>query len=79
MATFDGFSREAIDFLTELRENNDRAWFQPRKAEYERLLKHPLEDLEAAAAGLCDERAHVLRPLERVLLRRLQDHDRHAR
>jgi len=51
MATFDGFSREAIDFLTELRENNDRAWFQPRKAEYERLLKHPLEDLCRALAG----------------------------
>jgi uncharacterized protein (TIGR02453 family) len=58
MATFDGFTREAIDFLTELRANNDRAWFQPRKAEYERLLKHPLQDLcraladEFAARGL---------------------------
>ena len=25
--------------------NNDRAWFQPRKAEYERLLKEPIEAL----------------------------------
>ncbi len=50
MATFDGFTREAIDFLTELAANNDRAWFQPRKADYERLLKRPLEDLCRALA-----------------------------
>jgi uncharacterized protein (TIGR02453 family) len=42
---FTGFQREAIQFLTDLAENNDRAWFQPRKAEYERLLKEPLEAL----------------------------------
>jgi uncharacterized protein (TIGR02453 family) len=50
MATFDGFTREAIDFLAELREHNERAWFQPRKAEYERLLKRPLQDLCRALA-----------------------------
>ena len=43
--TFAGFSREAVQFLAELAANNERAWFQPRKAEYERLLKHPLEEL----------------------------------
>ncbi len=42
---FDGFSREGVQFLAELATNNERAWFQPRKAEYERLLKHPLEEL----------------------------------
>jgi uncharacterized protein (TIGR02453 family) len=46
MATaFAGFQPEAIHFLLELSVNNDRAWFQPRKAEYERLLKEPLEAL----------------------------------
>jgi uncharacterized protein (TIGR02453 family) len=44
-ATFTGFRPEAIDFLAELAANNDRAWFQPRKAEFERLLKGPLEQL----------------------------------
>src|SRR5690242_11834110 len=44
-ATFDGFSPDAIQFLADLAANNDRAWFQPRKAEYERLLKEPLEAL----------------------------------
>ena len=47
-STFGGFSPDAVDFLAELAQNNDRAWFQPRKADYERLLKGPLEDLVAA-------------------------------
>src|SRR5437762_6062496 len=45
MSEFRGFKREAIQFLADLASNNDRAWFQPRKAEYERLLKAPLEAL----------------------------------
>jgi uncharacterized protein (TIGR02453 family) len=44
-STFTGFRPEAVEFLAELAEHNDRAWFQPRKAEFERLLKHPLESL----------------------------------
>jgi uncharacterized protein (TIGR02453 family) len=43
--TFTGFRPEAIQFLVDLTENNDRAWFQPRKGEYEALLKEPLEAL----------------------------------
>jgi uncharacterized protein (TIGR02453 family) len=43
--TFTGFRREAIQFLADLAVNNDRSWFQPRKADYERLLKEPLEAL----------------------------------
>jgi uncharacterized protein (TIGR02453 family) len=43
--TFTGFRPEAIQFLADLAANNDRAWFQPRKAEYERLLKEPMEEL----------------------------------
>jgi uncharacterized protein (TIGR02453 family) len=44
-STFTGFRPEAIQFLVDLAANNERAWFQPRKAEYERLLKEPLEAL----------------------------------
>src|SRR3990170_5939884 len=47
---FTGFRREAIQFLADLAANNERAWFQPRKAEYQRLLKDPLEALVAALA-----------------------------
>ena len=45
MSDFRGFKREAIQFLADLAANNERAWFQPRKADYERLLKEPLEEL----------------------------------
>jgi len=44
---FNGFSPEAIQFLADLASNNDRAWFQPRKSDYERLRKEPLEPQEA--------------------------------
>jgi uncharacterized protein (TIGR02453 family) len=44
-APFTGFQPEAIQFLVDLAENNTRDWFQPRKGEYERLLKQPLETL----------------------------------
>jgi uncharacterized protein (TIGR02453 family) len=47
---FAGFSPAAIQFLADLAANNDRAWFQPRKAEYERLLKEPFEAMIAALA-----------------------------
>lgn len=47
---FVGFTRDAIDFLAELAANNDRAWFQPRKTDYERLVKRPLEALCIALA-----------------------------
>ena len=44
-SSFTGFKPEAVEFLAQLAEHNDRAWFQPRKADYERLLKQPLEAL----------------------------------
>jgi uncharacterized protein (TIGR02453 family) len=42
---FRGFGPDALGFLIELGLNNDRSWFQPRKARYEALLKEPLEAL----------------------------------
>ena len=47
---FSGFRPEAIQFLADLAMNNDRAWFQPRKSDYERLLKEPMEALVSALA-----------------------------
>jgi uncharacterized protein (TIGR02453 family) len=49
-AMFTGFRPEAIQFLADLSANNDRNWFQPRKADYERLLKEPLAALCADLA-----------------------------
>jgi uncharacterized protein (TIGR02453 family) len=42
---FTGFRPEAIQFLVDLADNNSREWFQPRKAEFELLLKEPMEAL----------------------------------
>jgi len=53
---FAGFTPDAIQFLIDLAQNNDRAWFQPRKADYERLLKEPLEDLCVALADRLADR-----------------------
>ena len=47
-AQFEGFKPAAFQFLVDLAAHNDRAWFQPRKQEYERLLKEPMETLVAA-------------------------------
>ncbi len=49
-STFSGFRPEAIDFLADLAANNERDWFNPRKADYERLLKAPFEALVVALA-----------------------------
>ncbi|MCI8869895.1 MAG: DUF2461 domain-containing protein [Lawsonibacter sp.] len=42
---FQGFSQEAVDFLWALRFNNNREWFQERKAEYTRLVSAPMKEL----------------------------------
>src|SRR6188508_3801769 len=58
---FPGFSPDAVDFLVELAQNNDRSWFQPRKAEYERLLREPMEALVADLAERLAARGIPLR------------------
>ncbi len=45
VSAFPGFEPDAVQFLADLATNNSRDWFQPRKSEYERLLKRPLEQL----------------------------------
>ncbi len=47
---FAGFEPAALQFLADLATNNERSWFQPRKAEYEALLKRPMEALVEALA-----------------------------
>ena len=58
---FEGFRPEAIDFLAELAQNNERTWFQPRKGKYERLLREPIEALIAALAERLEARGIPLR------------------
>ena len=58
---FRGFTPDAMQFLVDLAFNNERAWFQPRKHEYERLLKEPLEALCADLATEFAKRGIPLR------------------
>ena len=51
---FSGFEPDALQFLADLAANNDRGWFKPRKADYERLIKEPLEALCVALADRFD-------------------------
>ena len=41
---FSGFSRKTLKFLRGLKENNDKAWFQAHRANYEEYVPQPLRD-----------------------------------
>ena len=60
-APFTGFSRDAIQFIADLALHNERSWFQPRKGDYERLLKEPLEALCRELADRFEARRLPLR------------------
>ncbi len=51
MARFSGFPKEGLAFLRELKENNSREWFTPRKAEFETHVKAPMLALVEAVNG----------------------------
>ncbi len=57
---FRGFPREALQFLTRLKRNNHRRWFQPRKEEYYELVRFPMECLIASLAQrMADEAPEI--------------------
>ncbi|MBI4546932.1 MAG: DUF2461 domain-containing protein [Ignavibacteriae bacterium] len=45
---FDGFPKQGIKFLKQLKKNNNRQWFTKHKAEYEDFVKLPMQSLIAA-------------------------------
>jgi uncharacterized protein (TIGR02453 family) len=47
---FAGFSPKALSFLRQLRKNNSREWFQPRKPQFDELLHRPMVELTAGVA-----------------------------
>jgi uncharacterized protein (TIGR02453 family) len=49
-ASFLGFAPEAMDFLRELKANNDRGWFASSKPRYERVIRRPAEAFAAVVA-----------------------------
>ena len=49
--TFRGFPAEGMEFLRELKENNDREWFTPRKEVYQTQVLAPMVELVALLHG----------------------------
>ncbi|HEY4643755.1 MAG TPA: DUF2461 domain-containing protein, partial [Bacteroidota bacterium] len=45
---FEGFPKEGITFLRQLKRNNNRPWFNKHKEEYEASVKLPMQSLIAA-------------------------------
>ena len=52
---FTGFRPAAFTFFRELRDNNDPAWFRPRKACYESEVLAPFRELIAAVGAVLQE------------------------
>jgi uncharacterized protein (TIGR02453 family) len=48
MPRFSGFPNEGIQFLRDLKKNNDRDWFQARKSVFEECVKAPMTELVLA-------------------------------
>ena len=55
---FEGFPRELVTFLEELKQNNNRPWFQEHKDEFNRVVISPAQDFVAAMG----ERLRALSP-----------------
>ncbi len=68
------FSPEAMKFLRGLARNNDREWFEARRAVYERAVKAPMlalvDEITAAMAEFAPE--HV-RPAHKIMMRIYRD------
>ena len=45
---FNGFSKETVDFFTQLKENNNKAWFDFHKSEYDTFVMSPVRDFVVA-------------------------------
>jgi uncharacterized protein (TIGR02453 family) len=42
---FEGFYPETLKFLSDLRENNNKEWFEKHKQGYQKYLQEPLQNL----------------------------------
>jgi uncharacterized protein (TIGR02453 family) len=65
---------EALTFLRNLARNNDREWFQPRKATFEAELKEPmLAIIRKVTDAMLDFAPAFVRPAEKCLFRIYRD------
>lgn len=65
---------EALTFLRNLGKHNDRAWFQPRKTQFEAELKEPmLAIVRKITDAMTDFAPNFVRPAEKSLFRIYRD------
>ena len=55
---FEGFSQEALDFLNDIRFNNNQTFYEANKARYERYVKQPMRELSDELAPVVHDVAH---------------------
>jgi uncharacterized protein (TIGR02453 family) len=68
------FTPEAMKFLRGLKRNNDREWFEARRAIYERSVKAPMLALiEEINAGMIEFAPDHVRPPHKVVMRIYRD------
>jgi uncharacterized protein (TIGR02453 family) len=68
------FRPEALTFLRSLARHNDRTWFQPRKPQFEELLKEPmLAVVRKITDAMLDFAPSHVRPAEKSLFRIYRD------
>ena len=68
------FRPEALTFLRNLARHNDRAWFQPRKAQFEAELKEPmLAVVRKITDAMADFAPAFVRPAEKSVFRIYRD------
>ncbi len=67
-------SPDALKFLRNLAKHNDREWFQPRKAQFEELLREPmLAIVRKITDAMLDFAPNHVRPAEKSLFRIYRD------
>jgi len=68
------FTEESLKFLRALKRNNRRDWFDPRKAQFEALLKAPmLRVVEGVASAMAEFAPDHVRPARKCVLRIYRD------
>ena len=68
------FTRDSIDFLSQLELNNDRDWFQPRKADFEELVRGPMAAVvERVNAFLADTGPEYVTEPQKAIYRIYRD------
>ena len=74
--SFEGFSQNTLDFLWNLRFNNEKSWFEAHREEYQAHLLRPIKALEQEVYDRLDAHFHIA---DKGLIHRLSRIHRDAR